>query len=83
MNDSCLWRCEWINGTVKIYIIEFSEIKKILKLHFKRAHHIPRKFNKSFLLKLQGLKKKSYSNPGRGEKVTFKKREIICLEEKM
>ena len=59
MNDSSLWRSEWINGTVKIYIIEeFSEIKEILKLYFKRAHHIPRKFNKRFLLKLQGLKKK-------------------------
>ena len=43
----------------KIYIIEeFFEIKQILKLHFERAHHIPRKFNKSFFLELKGLKKK-------------------------
>lgn len=83
MSDSCLWRREWINGTVNIYIIEeFSEIKEILKLHFDRAHHIPRKFNKSFFLKLQGLKKKSYSNLGRGKKVTFKKKRNHMLRRK-
>lgn len=77
MNDCCLWRCEWVNGTVKVYIIEeFSEIKQILKLHFERAHHIPRKFNKSFFLELQGLKKKFYSHLGRGRKVIFKNKEI-------
>ena len=62
----------------KIYIIEeFFEIKQILKLHFERAHHIPRKFNKSFFLELKGLKKKkNYGHLGTRKNVILKNEEI-------
>lgn len=44
----------------KIYIIEeFSKRKQILKLHFERAHYIPRKFNKSFFLRISRIEKKN------------------------
>ena len=77
MNDRCLWRCEWINGAEKIYTIEeFSEIKQILKLHFERAHHIPRKRHKVFFSELQRLKKNPTVISAEGKRSSSKTKKL-------